>query len=410
MTTVASPLPRVLVLAPDLPHPPRAGGQMRMGSLLPGLSRWAKLHIACTADRLPEETRQWADQLGAEISRLPPTDTGMTPWLIRLQRIIGGTNLRRLPAEERSIRETVRRFQPDLVWVETPYLLRYALRWRRQVPVVVNYWGTSEGAARIWRNRTGRSRLRAWWNWRIALEGERRYSRRTSGIVTVSRLDADHFERLAPGVPCWAIPNGIPVERRRHLESIQRAPDPGVMIMTGDLSYRPNIDAALWFAGDIFALIRRQVPGAVIRIVGREPAAEVRRLASLPGVEVEGFVPELGEAIAAAELYVLPMRLGSGIRSKLFDVFPLGRPIVTTSIGAEGLDLIDGRNALIRDEPETFARACIELLQDPDRRHRLGEGAKRLAREVYAQERVDLLLQEVVQQTLGTGGRGGHHG
>jgi len=99
-------------------------------------------------------------------------------------------------------------------------------------------------------------------------------------------------------------------------------------------------------------------------------------------------VPDLRERIAAAAVYALPMRLGSGIRTKLLDVFPTGTPIVTTSIGAEGFDLRNEESALIADDAEAFAQACIRMLDDRDLAARIGAAAKRLANERYAQKNV----------------------
>jgi glycosyltransferase involved in cell wall biosynthesis len=107
-------------------------------------------------------------------------------------------------------------------------------------------------------------------------------------------------------------------------------------------------------------------------------------------------VPELADVIAQADLYVLPMRLGSGIRSKLWEVFPLGVPIVTTSIGAEGLALIHNDNCLVADTAIEFARACIQLLGSPQERRRLGRNAHRLADETYSKHAVRQRVQELL--------------
>lgn len=389
--------PRLLLLAPDLPFPVRAGGQMRMASFVPALARVGTLHIACTARDLPAETEAWCAGLGCTIEGVAPApERGLSFWRGRLSRLAGGTNLRRHPEEAGAFQDVYRRIAPDLVWLETPYLLRYALPWRGQVPLVVDYWGTSQGAERLRHHLRGPARLRAELGWRAARAGEHRYAPRVPDIVCVSEEDAVYFRDIAPHSRVWSIPNGISRERRLHLGSLTVDEQPDTMILTGDLSYRPNIDAAIWFVEEILPLVRSGRPAARVRIVGRDPRPEVRALAGRPGVEVTGWVPDLGAEVASAALYVLPMRLGSGIRSKLFEVFPLGKAIVTTSTGAEGLALVDGENVLIRDDTDGFAQACVRLLGDPGLRAGLGERVGRLAREVYAQERIETALAEVV--------------
>jgi glycosyltransferase involved in cell wall biosynthesis len=121
---------------------------------------------------------------------------------------------------------------------------------------------------------------------------------------------------------------------------------------------------------------------------GRNPLPEVNALSEVAGVGVTGAVPALSDVIAKADLYVLPMRLGSGFRSKLCEVFPLEVPIVTTSVGAEGLALVHNENCLIADSAVEFARACIRLLGSHEEREQLGRNAGRLAAETYSQDTV----------------------
>lgn len=392
---------RILVLAPALPYPIAAGGQMRMASFVNGLSEFAKVHIACISSELPPETLEWAGVLECTISCAPPIHT--TPlrvWTGRIRMLLTRSNLRRHRSEARFFQEEFEKFQPDLVWLETPYLIRYALQWKERVPLVVNYWGTSEGAKRDYQNTRGIRRIWEWLRWRAARGGEKLYAPMVEDIVTVSSLDGNFFRSIAPESRIWPIPNGISRERREALDSIAREGEEGTMIMTGDLSYRPNVDAALFFVHEILPDIRLQMPSAMVRIVGCNPHPDVEALAFTPGVEVKGFVPDLADEIAKSSIYVLPMRLGSGIRSKLFDVFPLGKAIVTTYVGAEGLELTNGVNCLIEDNALLFAAACVLLLQNNLERKRLGTAVTRLTNEVYSQERVIRLLHETVSVAL----------
>jgi len=390
---------RILVLAPDLPYPIRAGGQMRMASFVTALARIGRVHVACLARDLPEETRTWCNDLGVTMAYMPRLRVSpIRRWLERIAMVVTRCNLVDRPEERVFFERERSRFHPDLVWLETPYLLRYALRWRAEVPVVVNYWGTSEGALRDFRLARGLRKVWEWFRWQAALGGERRYAPRLSAIVAVSEKDAAWFRSLAPGVPVVAIPNGIlrPVESERV--RVQEKPD--LMVFTGDLAYRPNVDAVLWFVEAILPRIQTECPSARFKAAGRTPAPDVRALADRNGIEVAADVPDLSEVIAEAALYVLPMRLGSGIRSKLFDVFPLGKPIVTTSVGAEGLELHDRRNCRIADTAEGFAAACIDLLNKPDERRRLGENVRRLATEVYSQQNVERAVADLMNRVL----------
>jgi hypothetical protein len=214
-------------------------------------------------------------------------------------------------------------------------------------------------------------------------------------IACVSKLDAQYFLSLTPQCRIWPIPIGIAVKSTGPIEQGARE-EPLSMIITGDLSYPPNVDAVLFFAERIFPRIQKEMAEAVFRIVGRTPSPSILGLKGRPGIEILGFVPDLAREIGRCAIYVLPMRLGSGIRSKLFDVFPLAKAIVTTSIGAEGLELRHGENCLIADEEMDFAQCCVSLLRDEGQRITLGNGARRLATDVYRQERINALVKATV--------------
>jgi glycosyltransferase involved in cell wall biosynthesis len=313
--------------------------------------------------------------------------------------LITMSNLRYRATEKVFFNKIFDSYGPNLVWLETPYLIRYAMPWRSKVAMVVDYWGTSEGAKRIYERSSGAIKIWRLLQWRAASGGERRYAPLIRNIVTVSSFDAGHFRRLAPRSRIWAIPNGI-LRKSAPILVSEVSDDSKDMIFTGDMSYKPNIDAVLWFTKEILPLILAQRPDARLKIVGRNPVPEIERLHHREEIEVLGYVEDLAGAIASSGLYVLPMRLGSGIRSKLFDVFPLGKPIVTTTVGAEGLELYHDQNCLIADTPQDFASACVKLIQHKEERKRLGVAALELARGTYSQQTVAKAVRNAVGEIL----------
>ncbi len=391
------------MMCPDLPFPIRAGGQMRMASICEAMAGCCDLHIACISSNIPDVTRLWAKELGITVEHYQDAAPDDVPSWYRYARIVmTRNNLRYNPREQLFFDNVLGRIMPDMVWLETPYLLRYVLKWMDKIAVVVDYWGTSEGAKRLFEHSHGLKKIKEWLRWWAASRSEHRYTRILNDLACVSALDAQYFQSLAPRCRIWPIPIGI---AEKSIYSIEQPypEDPLSMILTGDLSYPPNIDAALFFAGRIFPRVQNELPNAVFRIVGRNPSPSIMELKGRPGIEILGFVPDLAKEICRCAIYILPMRLGSGIRSKLFDVFPLAKAIVTTSIGAEGLELLHGENCLIADEEMEFAQSCINLLKDEGKRIELGNGAKRLAMDVYSQEKINALVKETVNAVLGIG-------
>jgi glycosyltransferase involved in cell wall biosynthesis len=375
---------------------------MRMASLIEALSQFSSLKVSFIASEVPEDAFPWARDRNISLEPLHfPPPKGSRLWRERLTMLLTMSNLRYRGMEKEFFDEAFNSHKPDLVWLETPFLIRYAMPWKSKVPLVVDYWGTSEGAKRIYDITSGAMRIWRWLQWLVARGGERRYAPKLENIVTVSSLDAGYFRDLAPRSRIWSIPNGI-LGKDVLPPSLQVSEDSRVMIFTGDMSYKPNIDAMLWFTKEILPLVLEELPDARLKIVGRDPVPEIERLIHEPNIDVKGYVPDLAEAIAASGLYILPMRLGSGIRSKLFDVFPVGKAIVTTTVGAEGLELYHDQNCLIADSVNNFAGACVRLLKREDERRRLGKAACQLAFETYSQKNINKLVRQTVDEILGS--------
>jgi glycosyltransferase involved in cell wall biosynthesis len=154
------------------------------------------------------------------------------------------------------------------------------------------------------------------------------------------------------------------------------------MIFTGLMGYRPNVDGAVYFVHEILPHILRVRPDATFTIVGAAPAEEVTRLAG-PNVRVVGEVPDVRPYLAAAAVSVVPLRMGSGTRLKVVEGLAMGKAIVSTSLGCEGIAVRDGEHLLVADEPLAFARSVLRLLDDSDAAAALGRRGRELAVDQY---------------------------
>jgi glycosyltransferase involved in cell wall biosynthesis len=165
------------------------------------------------------------------------------------------------------------------------------------------------------------------------------------------------------------------------------------------------VDAVTHFCRDVLPRIRAEVPRVTLTIAGGEPAPAVRRLAAEPGVSVTGFVDRLEPYYGRATVFVAPLRIAGGIAGKTVDALAAGCPVVTTSIGGEGLGVVAGEHLLVADGAEAFAAEVVRLLRDPALRRRLGEAARRFAEERYAPA-VSAATLEREHQALVTGRSG----
>ncbi|WP_051276121.1 glycosyltransferase family 4 protein [Desulfovirgula thermocuniculi] len=227
---------------------------------------------------------------------------------------------------------------------------------------------------------------------------ERWVARSADLVLLVSPVDAAELARIAPGARIAVLPNGVDLDCFRPL------PDPGrpVLFFWGHLRYPPNADGIVWFCQEIFPAVREVLPDAELLVVGKEPPPEVVALGSLPGVKVVGYVPDLRPYLAQASLVVVPLRFGTGIRNKILEAFAAGRPVVSTPLGCEGLEVRPGVHLEVVGDPRSFAEAVIDLLRNPTRRAYLAVNARKVVEQIYNWEAIGRRLGVLVEE-LGAG-------
>lgn len=211
----------------------------------------------------------------------------------------------------------------------------------------------------------------------------RRYERRTygryDGCIMVAQRDADIVRAACPGLPIYFAHSGVNVP---PLEGA--AKEPHSVAFSGVMDYPPNRDCVFYFANEIFPLVRERVPEAAFHVVGKNAGPEIRALGERPGVVVAGTVPDLLAYIQRVEIYVCPMRLGSGMKMKIVEALSAGLPVVSTSVGADGMDLlVAGRDFVVADGPGPFAAAVVELLKDEAARRRFGRSGRNAVKKAY---------------------------
>jgi len=200
--------------------------------------------------------------------------------------------------------------------------------------------------------------------------------RRFRHVIAVSDTDRDEMLRLVPGCSITVVPTGVDTEKYKVVES---APgDPPIVAFTGSMDWEPNIDAMEYFCKEIWPAILAEFPKSRFQIVGRTPHPRVRRLAS-ESVEVTGSVPSVSEYLKAATVVIVPLRIGGGTRLKVYEAMAMGKALVSTSIGAEGLDFTDRRDLYIADDAKSFGAAILNLLRDPGLRRQCESNAASLA-------------------------------
>jgi sugar transferase (PEP-CTERM/EpsH1 system associated) len=218
---------------------------------------------------------------------------------------------------------------------------------------------------------------------RRMLRFEGRTLARFDGVLAVSDADRRTFERLYPGAvrgPVHVVPTGVDTS---YYSPSPSGPASRSIVFTGSMDWLPNEDAMLFFCREILPLVRAEEPRATLSIVGRAPTPAVARLAHDAAVAVTGSVDDVRPYVRDAAAYVVPLRIGGGTRLKIFEAMAMGKAIVSTTVGAEGLPVRDGQHLILADDPRGIAAGIVKLLRDVDRRRELEAAARSLVVESY---------------------------
>ena len=207
-----------------------------------------------------------------------------------------------------------------------------------------------------------------------------RYERRTLArfhhVVAVSENDRQQMLEMDPRCDISVVPTGV--DTGQFQVAPPASATPARIVFTGSMDWEPNIDAMEYFCGQIWPRILAVFPDSIFQIVGRNPLARVQRLVS-PSVQVTGTVPSVTDYLRDATVVVVPLRIGGGTRLKIYEAMAMGKALVSTSIGAEGLSFENGRDLLLADDAASFAEAVLLLIRDAQLRRRFEQAAVQLA-------------------------------
>jgi len=223
-----------------------------------------------------------------------------------------------------------------------------------------------------------------------------------SACLTVSEHDKMNLYKLSGGSARIAvIPNGVDTEYfRPQKQKLTRASDENI-IFTGSMDWLPNEDAVEYFCTEIMPILWRTKPHVKLFVVGKNPSASVRKLSGQEErIVVTGTVDDVRPYINNAMVFVVPLRIGGGSRLKILEAMAMGKAVVSTTIGAEGIQYTDQKNLILADDPDRFAKTVLELLDNPERREELGEEGRRLVEEVYDWRKIGEGLNKVYEEVM----------
>jgi len=225
------------------------------------------------------------------------------------------------------------------------------------------------------------SRAAAAVEWRRVREYEAEVCRRSRLVFVVSDVDGAVLSTHAgPGVRFCTVPIAVDASGVAAVDTLTTAPN---LMFLGGLHWPPNADAMATFVRTMWPRVRAAVPAATLTSVGRDDSPVAAECRAAPGVTVTGWVPDIAPYVQQSRVLVVPMRAGSGMRVKILEAMARGVPVVSTSVGCEGIEVESGRHLLIADEPEAFADAVVRVLRDHALAASLSRAARALVLERY---------------------------
>jgi sugar transferase (PEP-CTERM/EpsH1 system associated) len=238
----------------------------------------------------------------------------------------------------------------------------------------------------------------SWREWRKMEAAELRYLRLADRVLTVSETDRDAFAQVIDQQKLTVVPTGVDVS---YFQPIPVEDRPNSLVFTGSMDWLPNEDAILYFAEAILPLIKRQCPDISLEVVGRNPSRKLQALAEAEkSIRLTGWVDDIRPFLSRGAVCIVPLRIGGGTRLKIFEAMAMGKAVVSTSVGAEGLPVQSGENILLADTPEAFSDAVVSLLNNSVQRKRLGASARNLVQEKYSWRKVAENFVRTLQQVV----------
>lgn len=394
---------KIVIVAPRFPFPLDKGDRLTIYHLLKYFSQRHQVSLVCFLE--PEQDPAWVEKVQpfcerVEIVPLQKT-RAYTNCLIGLpSRVPMQMQYYSDPRMHKVVQEMVRELQPDLLYAHTIRMGQYIQPFREyarvlamQISMTLNYRRLAERAS------NPISKLFFGLEYGKVRNFEAEFARTFDKILLISKHDLAAIEQKRPLTNVFYSPHGVDFAYFSPDASAEK--DPHSLIFTGNMSYAPNVDAALYFYKEILPLVREQIPAVQFRIVGADPAPEIQALQQDPAVEVTGRVPDLRTYMNRAQVAIDPLRIGAGLQNKVLEGMSMGLPMVITSIANEGIQANDGQNILIADTPQAFAEQTIALLQDAQRREQLGAAAREFIVENWSWEKHFGDLEEMFASLVG---------
>lgn len=388
---------------PRLPYPPIAGGRIEIYRLIQGLvERGHEVTLITAGDQSECETME--SEVGVKIVSVEH-DRSIKPSLYAQNLFVRDPlpimNYRRGPFFE-AVSSQLRKESFDILHLHTLQMTFLAQELETEIPRVIRFTNIKSLIYQQYARHTSNP-AKAVYAYLQYLK-TKRFERLITGHADVTLTITDEDGQFLNGINALGrietLPAGIDVA------SFSDATESGgenqdaepIVTFFGSMDYHPNEDAIVWFTENVWPKIREANSQVALELVGKSPPEQVEALGDREDITVTGFVEDITEWVQRATVVVIPIRVGTGVRMKILHAMAMGKPIVSTATGMQGIAVEDDVHALIRDEPTDFATGVNHLLEEENRRTELGTNAKKFVAEHYGYDSVAMKLEAVYEE------------
>lgn len=395
---------RILFLTQIVPYPPDSGPKIKTYNLLRYLVQRHEVHLVSFArsDTEAQQARALRDicasvttvglqrSRGRDVAFLARSLLTGRPFLIERDDV---------PGMQAATAQLMARYTFDAVHADQLTMGQFAVDLPVPLRVLDEHNAVWTIVKRSVKAMRGPRRLVAELEWRKLRDYEGHLCRRFDCVTVVSEDDRRALFRAAVGsFPCLEVPIAVDTD---ELAFIDRGSNARHVLSVATMFYPPNIEGVDWFARQVFPIIRRNVPETSLRIVGSRPPAQIRRLTDAHGgIEVTGYVADLTPILRESAVLVVPVHSGSGMRVKILEAFARGIPVVSTTLGVEGIEARSEEHLLVADTPDGFAAAVMRILREPETSARLARAGRELVCRRYDWRTALAALDQLYAQPL----------
>lgn len=405
-------IPSVLIIAPDYPFPPDDGHKLRNYHLFKNFVSGYSFDILTFADeRVSIDSEGMAAQLGTRFRnvRFVPSSTHKIVRLNKYENIknifspspltIGSPYYSDEMAKV--VNQEIMSLKYELIYFSGFSMFLYnKLKLEKHTYIVDVIDSLSIYLKNDYiKEKNIIKKIKCYLNYMWAVNYEKIHHSRASNMILVSSIDAEQVKKHCPASNVWVIPNGVDTDY--YVSKNKCKMTENILLFTGVMNYHPNNESIIYFIKEILPLVKRRVPNVKLLVAGKNPMPELRRMATrLPGIDLTGYVADMRPYFDKAAIYIAPMISGAGLKNKILEAWAMSKPVVAFPLSCDGIDAVDGYNALIAGSREEFADKIVKVLSDPMQSDKLAKNGRKTVEKSYSWISKSKMLEEVFSKVL----------